>query len=255
MNRLISLINSSLVVTLGLATVMVAVPISAAAQTSTTEAGFCKNTDSIGTKIDAQISASNAKLIDARTKRDQDMSTHRSKWIDTVTADRAKWDSQRSEQFSKLEVKAATDTEKTAIQTYETAIKSAVATRRSAHDANREVFFNGVDSLLSTSRQVIDGQVSALRTSVASSISTAKASCAAGTASASVRQVFVASIKSAREAFKTSRQSDTKIEAQIDTLNTSRIASNKTADQTFQNSADSARTVLKTAFGKDASKV
>lgn len=212
---------------------------------------FCNNLSTTTNGITTKISDLQGKVSQAWSTQDQKLASDAQSVDQKVAAARQKADSERSADFTKLEAKATTGTQKQAVQDYETAVNNAVATRRAAYDAARQTFRDGVKSAVDSRRSTVSGQASTFEDSVNSAIATAQASCSSDPgAGAAARTAFVSSLKTARQTFNGSRKDDTKIGQQVSQLAATRNAAFKAADQAFQNSLKTARQALVQAFGK-----
>ncbi len=210
---------------------------------------FCTNLLVLVTKINSSVSSLEAKMATARTNRDQKVATNDTKWDQELATDRAKWTGQRQDQFTRLEAKATTDTQKAAVKTYETTITSAIATRESANDAARATFRAGVASLIAGQRSTIDSQVGTFANAVSSAEATALSSCqATPDQGPAIRTAFQTAMKNARQAFVSDRKSDGTIGSQVKALAQTRDAAFKVNDATFVAAAKAAAAALKTAF-------
>ncbi|OVE78974.1 hypothetical protein BVY00_01580 [bacterium G20] len=220
-----------------------------AAPATPKESPFCTNLPNTISKVSTDISNLKSKMTAERSKLDQQIAAGRAKWDQEIKNSRAKWDQERQGYFLKLEAKATTDAQKSAVKTYEAAITAAVNIRRTANDAARTTYYAGVDSAISNQRATVDGQVATFTGSVNSAESTAQSSCAATPSSGpDIRTTFQAAMKSARESYTAARKSDGNIKDQVKQLAQTRDASFKSNDATFDASSKAARDALKAAF-------
>ncbi|HEX4774016.1 MAG TPA: hypothetical protein VH234_00670 [Candidatus Saccharimonadales bacterium] len=212
---------------------------------------FCTKLSSDASSITSKMGGLQGKVTQAWVQQDQKLSTDWQNVDQKVATDRQTADTERAADFTKLEAKATTGTQKQAAQTYEAAVNTAVSTRRSAYDVARQTFRDGVKSAIATRRSTVDSQTSSFNDSVNSAIATAEASCnsdpSSGTAT---RTAFVSSLRTARQSFTADRKDDSKVGFQVQQLAATRDAVFKAADQVFQTSLTTARQTLIQAFGK-----
>ncbi len=214
---------------------------------------FCTNIVSNVGKINSSLNAAKLKVDEARTERVATQTANRAKWDQELAANRAKWDQQRQENFTKLEAKATTDAQKTAVQTYKKAITDAISTRRATNDKARADFRSAVDSLISGQNSTVNAQSVILTTTISTAISTAQAACYATPAEgATIRTTLQAGIKTAKETFNNARKSDSNLGDQIQKLAETRNTTIKANDSAFEAAAKAARDTLKAAFGTNA---
>lgn len=204
-------------------------------------------------KINTNISSLKTKKDTVVNARDKALAADQARWDQQIKASRSEWERQRQVNFTKLEAKASTAVQVAAVKTYETTLTNAVNTRRSANDAARTNFKNGVASALADQQATINSQTAALSTAVSNAATTAQASCEANPSNSSaIHSTFVASLKTARESFVNDRKADAKLGDTIKQLEQTRNAAIKTANTNFQATAKAARTTLKNSFGNSS---
>ena len=223
----------------------VATPKSAVSKTSPFCTNLINETSNVTSKLNNLISNANQSW----SNNDQRWNTLWQKVDTTVASDRSKADTERSQEFVKLQARAKTSTQKTAVQTYSASVINAVTVRRAAYDAARHTFREGVLATINTRKETVTSQFSSFQGSVNSAIQTAQSSCSSTPNDGSaIRTTLQTSLKAARETFQSDRKSDTTTNSQIHELAITRNAAFKAADQTFQNSITSARQSLEKAF-------
>lgn len=221
-----------------------------------TTSPFCNNLQNRASQITTNLTNMKNKVDDAWSKASQTLTTNRQKEDQEIATDRQTWDTQRQDNYTKLEAKATTDSQKAAVQAYITAVNNAVATRRTAYDAARTAFRSGVDSAIATRHSEVTDQLNAFVDSANSAIATAEASCIANPANgATIRSTLIDSLKTARTTFQTDRKDDSKIGTQVVQLAQVRKAAFKAADAAFATSLSAARQALKAAFGSSSSNI
>lgn len=217
---------------------------------------FCTNLSTRVSSITSQVNNLSGKVAPAWAQQDEKLSSADQKVDQDVAAARQKADSDRDANFTKLEAKATTDAQKQAVQTYETAVKTAVTTRRGAYDAARQTFRTGVKDAVLARRSTVAAQISQFKASVNAAVASAQASCTSNPASgASVRTTLVSALKTARQTFQSNRKGDETVGSQVKQLAATRNDSFKAADQAFKASMVTARDALRQAFGSSNTSV
>ena len=223
------------------------------ASTTPKTSPFCTNLSSEAGTITAKLGDLSGKVSAAWSQQDQKQTTQWQQVDKKVTADRQQADTKRKSNLTTLTTKATTDSQKQAIQTYETAVQNAVSVRRGAYDTARQTFRSSVQSAISGRRATVTIQLSTLQASVNAAISTAQSSCASDpNGGPTIRAALQTSLKSARETFRSDRKADEMVGTQVKQLAAKRDASFKATDQVFQTSLSTARQALKQAFGKSS---
>lgn len=216
---------------------------------------FCTALPAKATNITNSIDALTSKVTLAWSQQDQKLATDEQKVDQEVATDRQHADTERASDFTQLEAKATTSSEKQAVQTYETAVLSAVTTRRAAYDTARQTFRTGLKNAIDSRRSTVTSQLDAFKSAASDALNTAEADCASNESAAMIRQTLQGSLKTARETFQSDRKSDDTVGTQAQQLATTRDAAFKAADQAFQASLATARQTLKQAFGSSSGSV
>lgn len=267
MNRVFSINGLGWTLAGSSALVLIALPVSAAAigrpvmaanDTAAASAGngFCSSLSKRATALDNRLSGLKNTVNAAWSTQTTKLATIESSVDKQVATIRATADKERQANFVKLEAKAKTPQEQSAVKTYESAVTAAVAAHRAAYDAARATFRSGLQSDIAARHNLFGSQVDGFVSAADSALSEAQSSCTTGGSSAAaVRTTLIANLKNARTTFVTERRSDNQISSQVQQLAASRDQAFKAADQTFKAALSSAATALKAAFGKDASHV
>jgi len=168
-----------------------------------------------------------------------------------VQAARDKIDDQRQLNFAKLEDRADTDAQRSAVSTYESVVTGAANTRRSAVDAARATYRDAAEAAIKARRANLSNQASGLSSAVSVAYATAEASCQGGVDMTTVRTTLLESLKTSRQTFAEQRDNDDAIRDQLASYVKTRNATIKAADKAFVQTVQDAATDLKAAFGSD----
>jgi hypothetical protein len=239
-----------------LPTVASALSEGAGAASSTTPASQTPKTSEFCTNLPNEQNSVEQKLNGDISKAEQDWSNKGTDWqnvwnnVDTqVAADRQKADADRSKEFSLLQAKSKNPSEQQAVQTYITAVTSAVTVRRSAYDSARQTFRAAVDAAIAARSSTVTNQFEEFQSAVNLSFTTAQTSCSSDPANGQAyRSALQSSLKSARTTFISDRKADTTIFATVKQLETTRNNAFSAADQTFTSAIQNARQTLIQAF-------
>jgi hypothetical protein len=239
--------------TLGLILSLSILPFNALAVTSstvtaTTTGSFCTNLTLDESRVTSAMSERVTNLDQNRSNAATALQEARAKFDLQVTTNRANWDASRQANFNALEAKATTSAEQSAVSTFETTVLADVSTHRSTIDNARDTFRSAEDSAISSRISQVDMAVSTFQSSVSSAESAAQSGCDSGTKPATVRETFVASMKSARIAYQTSIAAVPKIDDTVAALGVTRRQAVQTADTTFTAAVVAAGKTLKTAL-------
>ncbi len=216
-------------------------------------AAFCTNLTTISSKINANVDEREQKIsqhrTDATAKNEARWSASQQKLVDARSADDAK----RAEQYAKLDTKATTDGEKAAVAAFKSTVDAAVVTRRAAVDAAIAAYRSGIDAAVATNSSNISAAQATFDAAVDAALAEANADCAAeGADSLAIRTEMHNAIKAAQDAFKTSRKDGSLQTTQKELAATRKQAVDK-AMTDFKAVLDAAAATLRAAFPPDGS--
>jgi hypothetical protein len=196
--------------------------------------------------VDSEISKRETRLNSAYDKRSKTFTTKRQDWDKRLLEKRDAWDAQRQQNFTKMEAKAKTAAQKEAVATYKSAVLAAVNTRRTANDAARAAFRNGVEDFASGHRSEVLADLTTFKGAVTAAETTAKTNCEADPSQGvTIRTTFRNALKTARQDYAATRKDDP-LDSQIKTLAQTRDQTIKTNDETFRRTIQTARETLLT---------
>ncbi len=199
-------------------------------------------------EFDKRKSEREAKRDEVGTKRSSDRST----WETKINAAREVANTKRDAEFSALENKATTDTQKQAVALFVSTVKTAITTRRAAYDKARKAFQDGVDALVNSHKTQADSQVASYRAAVVTAFTKAETSCAADTTVLDIISTLKTDLANARKTFQDGRQADTDFSGQIKTLEKTRKSAIEAATKAFKETVEQARSTLKASWGTDS---
>ena len=165
-----------------------------------------------------------------------------------IADERQKISQQKALQYQKLEAKATTDAQKTAIKTFETTVNAAALAKQSAIDAATKTYRSGVDALMVSKRPLVQSAAPAFKTSVTTALDKAKADCAAGKSSSVVFATLTTSLAAAKTKFNSAVQTGNAIGSQMKTLVATKNAAVKKAMSDYKVAVQKATADLKTAL-------
>lgn len=222
--------------------------------TSAKASPFCKVIDTTTTKTKANINARFLKAVNGRKDQDKQIASRRADWTQKVQEARKRIDDQLKENFTKLETKAKTDTQKTAIKDYEKAITEALAAKRAAHDLNTKNYIAAMDKLITNQRQQVDKSFAAFNTAAVSAMDQAKAGCAADPTNLDLRPEFLTAMQVARNdlANDLGQAYVNEVANNVQDLALARRDASQQADDVFNQALITARQALRSHFDKNA---
>jgi len=152
------------------------------------------------------------------------------------------------ERLKKLDAAATTDVQKKAMATFRGSVKTSLTTRNTAIDGAESKFRTTSTAFITQRQNGLMTAVATFKYSVQSAVAKAKNSCTAGSSPETVKQTFVASVKTAKDQLANDIRALDQISAQIDVLAKTKNETIKLANRTFKASLKKAIETLKTAF-------
>lgn len=208
-------------------------------------AGFCMNLGELSATIGQKISVNEGKLITKMNERSQQVSESRSVRDKNIIDNRADWDAKRELRFTKLGDSATTDTQRSAVEAFKTAVIDAVTARRVSFDAAKLAFDGGIDKVVETKDVKIDAARSAYKDTEQAAMKRAEADCALKRNETTIRNALVASLKAGRVRIQSDIAAIEKLAELIQPLVDARAAALQKTQDVFRMSIETARTDLK----------
>ncbi|MFA6397618.1 MAG: hypothetical protein WDK96_02095 [Candidatus Paceibacterota bacterium] len=161
---------------------------------------------------------------------------------------RAFVDEKRELNFSNVEVRAKTDAQKQAVETYKTTIKTAIENRRTIIDSAINNWRTTVEKNTLARRASVNTIWTTFKTTVDSALLKAKTDCATGTKQDIIKTTFNETVRVAREKMETDRKALFNVSAQVESLNQIKRDIIKKAQDDFKAVVEKAKADLKIAF-------
>lgn len=203
----------------------------------------------INNKLDQQIATKISRLQSNYQDRQTKVTQKRAEQTTNLSTKQTKWDTNREQHFARLEAKAETDAQKTAVTKFVAAVNAAVRIRRAAVAAAVQVFRTGVDQAILARRSalitVLDGYYKAVK----AALDKAKTDCAASDADdTAIRTAFKNSLKSAQAKMQSEKTKVDKLGETVQSLSDTKKAAMTKAVNDFKAAVEAARVELEKAF-------
>lgn len=221
---------------------------SATGTPKTPDKNFCTKLPDFSSKLTERFTEHTGKLHSKQDEIAKKITENRAEIDVKIKEYRDKADAQRQAQAVKLAERATTTAQKAAVETFVDTIHDAITVRRTAIDAARETFRIGVDKVRNDRKTAIEGALTTFKSSFTATLDKASADCAANVAPKTVRTQTVTALKNARTAFNTTIKGLEKNKVSIESLQTTRNAAIKKAQDDFKTILDKAKADLKKAF-------
>ena len=244
--------SNRLAITLAIASVFSLPTISAAATLAPeSNATYCQTAPVRLQTLESHFTASQTVRQANEGKENTRLQDYRTASNTTLTAKRAKWDTNRSQWFVKLQGISLSSTSKTAEASFEASIDAAVATKRAGNDAATAQFRTKQDAAIGVRRASVAQAIATRNQAVLSAGQQVASGCAAGTGNVTViRSGFKASIANAQSAFKaTDSAAWATYSATMKQLQSDRKATEATNYATYKASVSAASVTYKAARG------
>lgn len=210
----------------------------------------CAQISTQAEQIQARLTERISSLAQKRTEMEAKIKQQIADRLAKLAEKRARIDETKSLNWEKLRANAKTDEQKAAVEKFITAVQSAIKIKRDAIDKIISDFRASLLAERTERKTENDTALTTYKNAVASLVSQVKDDCAAGKDAKTIRETFRTGIKSARDAFRASRKTGEKFQADITPLKEAKKAELKTVIDTFQASVESAKSELRSAFPK-----
>lgn len=210
--------------------------------------GFCAELNTISSSLNGQLSQKINNLTSLQDARANDMKIRFANRDKELATGRTHWDTDRKEQYEKMETKVTNDIQKQSLEQYKTGIESAVLKRRANVDLAMSSYRSSIDSSLSVGRGSIMQFVNTYKEAVVATEAKAQANCAAGKDPTIVRETFRSDLQAARTTLVNSTNGFDKVGVAVGESANTRSNSISTALSEFRTFTNQARDALKTAL-------
>jgi hypothetical protein len=209
---------------------------------------ICNNFENAYSKIGQKMSETGKNIASKRQERLQNFTQKETELKTKLEAKRAEIDTNFAAHIEKMTGLAKTDEAKTAVAKFQTAVKTAMQTRRNSVDATRTAFQAQVQSRIGERKAAVDSLVSEYQNAIKAAFDKAKADCASGGDAATVRNTLRESLRAAKEKMQTEKQNMEKVKTELQAEIKTRNDAIQKADQDFKAALEAAKTELQKSF-------
>ena len=163
---------------------------------------------------------------------------------------RTKVDENRDNRIAKLEARATTTEQKTAVATFRATLASTTEARRLAVDAAVKTYRDSADQTLNGRKTIVEAARVALKSAIDAALAKAKTDCASGIAPLTVRTETKEALKKAQEQFATAISGVDKTKPAVDSAIGVRREAVSKAQVDFKAAYEKALADLKAVFQK-----
>lgn len=213
--------------------------------------GICNRLEALSTTIEGRLTTREGRLEGKRNDRLEKLVQRFETRDSRREENRLRWDENREEHLTKLEERAADDSQKQAVAVFREAVNTAVTTRRAATDIAKQTFRDSLHQLVASRQVAVDNLITTYQQAIQTAFERAKIDCAANVEPASVRENLKNDLKEAQDKFHGDRQAIDNVGEQIQPLIDARKAAVELALQDFKSAVETAKQTLKAAFGEN----
>lgn len=210
---------------------------------------LCNSIDNIGERIRDRNSDRETKIDEVRTNRLTKQSDKRINKDKRLASYRELWDENRSDHYAKLEERAITDEQKSAVLDFQEAVENAVSDRKNAIDDAINNYRIAVDAQVEEKLENNNVAIDLFNAAISNAIEKAKNDCISGTQIEIVRQQFKDSLQIARNNLKVSIDAN-QLKDIIQELNEIKKEEIALAVSDFKYALEEAKVELKLAFNE-----
>lgn len=209
---------------------------------------FCKQLESEKNNLTGLANEHKDKLLENRDSRVEALKDRLEKRGERIDDRRQTFDDRREAQFKKLADRAQTDAQTQAVNAFRNTLETAVQAKRSAIDAARLAYQQGLQTLIENRGASLKTATETLRAQTESAFAQAQTDCAANLDVKTIRENLKTAVKTAREQFQGQRQNLKTYQEQIKNLRDTRDQAFKKAVSDFQAAIEKAKNDLKAAL-------
>lgn len=211
---------------------------------------FCANVDKLASETDKKFAENEAKRIQNKNEKESKNESKRADKEKKLDDKRADSDQKRIDRLAKISSKATTTAQIAAVDTYKTAIQTAINNRRTAVDTAMKAYQSGLKSLIDSRKASSTVARTNLNNAINSAISKAKTDCASGVSDNTARTNFKNAVKAAKDQFNSAVKGLDNLKTQREALEKTRKSAFEKAHTDFKVAMENALSTLKTALGK-----
>jgi len=216
-------------------------------QTNKTEK-TCAMISNQAEQIQNRLTERITKLTQKRTETQASIDERVAQRTTKRTERRAKWEQTKTANWEKLQSKAQTDEQKTAVAKFIQTMQTAVKDKNDAIDAILTQLRAEIQTQNNERKSEIDSQIDSYKNAVASITSQVKADCSAGKDAKEIREYYRTEMKQARETFQNRERNREEFNAEIKTLKDAKKTEMQKILETFKKTVEDAKTELRSAF-------
>lgn len=204
---------------------------------------FCASINSIGTRIESQLTNITQSSVPALYSP-TNLTSRQAAIQQELKQKRTEWDNERNQQYDKMLSLAQNEAQKTAIETFRSSVEDAILVRRNSVDGAIDTYFSQTGGELQAESNQLTAAKEDFITAIKSAINTAKSECLTGKSPSDIRSTFQTNIETARTQLQTSRQRVGEFKSSLETIHKQEVKSINEAVRSFQDSLSKARQTL-----------
>jgi len=212
--------------------------------------GFCSSLSERLSNIEQRASSQLNSLSQDEDNRRSQIDSKWSDFTNTLQSNRTAENADLERRIQKLELIASSSAAQQAIANFNSALQAALQAKRSAIDAALQTFHQGLLSLLSGRKSVLESAFTARLSAFRAAAQKGQSDCAAGVSAKTVRSNFLTALRDAQSKFAEARRANDSFSTGMQKLVDAKNAALKKAQSDFQTAIRQARDTLKSALGK-----
>ena len=208
----------------------------------------CATITSQAEQIQNRLTERIAKLTQKRTETENNIQERVAQRATKRIERRTKWEEVKTTNWEKLQSKAQTDEQKSAVAKFIETMQTAVKTKNDAIDAILTQLRAEIQTQNNERKSEIDAQIATYKNAVASITSQVKTDCSAGKDAKEIREYYRTNMKQAREIFQNRERNREEFNAEIKALKDTKKIEVQKVLETFKKTVEDAKTELRTVF-------
>lgn len=209
---------------------------------------FCSRLATMNTAKDMKTIELERKLSARRGEQGDKIIKNKIDNENALMQKRAEQNTKRLAGYEKLLSHATADEQKAAVEKFQSTVEAIVVARRAAVDAAIAIYRSGMDKLISDRKASMDAALVTYKAAIKAAEQKAATDCVAGIDPVTVRMNLKNAAGTARAAYKSERETLTKISDQVQTLGDARKAAFEKALNDLKIALEAAKNELKAVF-------
>lgn len=209
---------------------------------------ICSRTNELNSKVENSLSNKQQDIEKHRKQQSKKIQANYEDKTAQISSLRSQWDKNRRIHYEKLNEKASTQEQESAIEEFKNTIESAVAKRRALFDRATHDYRNSIDFAINNKQNGVDEIVSTYKSNINRAQEQLSKDCQESKSDAEIRSNFNQSMQEAKSMIANNTKGVDQIALQVNQAKQSRLDAIEQAISEFKSTLESAKEKLRIAL-------